>query len=91
MEILKTRSGKIAKSKIVAGYSNLYYLITTKRINKEIRTEWREIALYRFSEWIDILITAGKFNYILHEETRLTNNKLTKLHYEAIKTGLTAF
>jgi hypothetical protein len=88
MEILKTRSGKIAKSKIVAGYSNLYYLITTKRINKEIRTEF---ALYRFNEWIDILIMAGKFNYILHEETRLTNNKLTKLHNEAIKTGLTAF
>ncbi len=88
MEILKTRGGKIAKSKIVAGYSNLYHLITTKRINKEIRTEF---ALYRFSEWIDILIMAGKFNYILHEETRLTDNKLTKLHNEAIKTGLIAF
>jgi hypothetical protein len=88
MEILKTRGGKIAKSKIVAGYSNLYHLITTKRINKEIRTEF---ALYRSGKWIDILITAGKFNYILHEETRLTDNKLTKLHNEAIKTGLIAF
>lgn len=89
MEILKTRGGKIAKSKIVAGYNNYFYIVETKRMNKEIRSQFSLFQAINDKE--SRLMQLGKFNYILHEETRLTNNKLTKLHNEAIKTGLIAF
>ena len=89
MKITKNKNGKIAESKIESNYSDHYCIVKTLRLNKEIITEF---SIYqKINDRENQLLIPGKFNYIVHEQKRLTNDNLAELHNQAINSNLVEF